>query len=805
MKALTLNCRAQRSNFRASSIRWPGVYKATTCSNSGSKVTRDPVFIMFPNMLMFASHSSSSGRTLSVQPATSAGRSYSPFRHAGRQRVLAFGLALAFVGAGLAAVAAPAPKPNIVVMLSDDMGFSDLGCYGSEIHTPNLDHLAAEGLRFTQFYNTARCCPTRASLLTGLYPHQAGVGHMIEDRGLEGYQGELNTNCVTIAEVLKPAGYRTYAVGKWHVAHNTQPDGAKYDWPLQRGFDHYYGTIHGAGSYWDPSSLVHDNQMLTAVTDPDYHPAKFYYTDAISDHAVRFIANHARDHGREPFFMYVAYTAAHWPLHAKEADIARYHGVYKDGYEPVRKARFAREKELGLIDPQWELSPQAGDWDTVTNKAWEARCMEVYAAQVDCMDQGIGRIVAALKQTGQLDNTLLLFLQDNGGCAEPTGRSGAKARADHPSLPPLAPDFLQQGSQPKQTRDGWPVLTGPLVMPGPADTFIAYGRSWANVSDTPFREYKHWVHEGGIATPLIVHWPAVVHASGALRRQPGHLVDIMATCLDVAGAHYPAEFKGARIPPPEGKSLRPAFEDQPIVREALFWEHEGNRAVRVGDWKLVAKGPAGQWELYNMAADRTELHDLAADQPARVRELAAQWEAYARRAKVLPWIWKPQYGQTTNHSAPAATRFLLKPDTNLEGDDRPDLIKHGFTLTVEVAKPGRNGVLVAQGGGTRGWSLVFKEGTLAFCLRKDKRLETVTAQAPALATAKTIRLVFGRDGAVKLFAGDLEVGAGKTSGPLGLEPGEGLQVGRDLGVAVGDYASPFSFDGDIASAVLVLE
>ena len=715
-------------------------------------------------------------------------------------------LLVALLGCGAVSRGAPVPaRPNIVVILSDDMGFSDIGCYGSEIHTPNLDHLAAEGLRFTQFYNTARCCPTRASILTGLYPHQAGVGHMVEDNGLEGYQGELNGRCVTIAEALKPAGYRTYAVGKWHVARNTKPDGPKHDWPLQRGFDRYYGTIHGAGSYWDPSSLVHDNTMMTAGTDPDYRPATFYYTDAISDHAARFIGDHAREHAQEPFFLYVAYTAAHWPLHAKESDIARYRGRYDGGYEPIRKARFQREKELGLIDPKWELSPQAGDWDTVTNRDWEARCMEVYAAQVDSMDQGIGRIVAALAESGQLTNTLLFFLQDNGGCAEATGRSGNTPRADKPTLPPLAPDFFQQGSQPRQTRDGWPVLTGPPVMPGPADTFIAYGRSWANVSNTPFREYKHWVHEGGIATPLIVHWPAAIKAQGVLRHQPGHLVDIMATCIDVAGATYPAQFKGVSITPMEGRSLRPAFENQRIERQALFWEHEGNRAVRAGDWKLVAKGPAGKWELYNMAADRTELHDLAAQEPERVRDLTAQWEAYARRAKVLPWIWKPPYGEKVSTTAGAPGKFRLQPGDDLQGARRPEVVGRGLDLSVELSTPARNGVLVAQGGGAQGWSLAFKDGALIFSLRKDRQLETVQSNDPALASAKSLRAVLGLDGSVRLLAGEREVATGKTSGPLTSQPKEGLQVGRDLGVAVGDYPVPFAFEGQIQSAVLVVE
>ncbi len=546
----------------------------------------------------------------------------------------------------LAALALAAEaRPNVVVILSDDMGFSDVGCYGGEIATPNLDALAAGGLRFTQAYNTARCCPTRASLLTGLYPHQAGVGHMMNDRGAKfpGYRGDLNGSCRTIAEVLKPAGYRSYAVGKWHVTRHAGKDGPKHNWPLSRGFDRYYGTIHGAGSFFDPSSLVRDATMISPFADPEYRPETYYYTDAISDHAARYIADHAKDHAGKPFFLYVAYTAAHWPMHALPKDIAKYKGKYDAGYAPVRKARFEKAARLGLIDPKQGMSPQAGDWDKVADRKWEAACMEVYAAMVDRMDQGIGRIVAGLKRAGQLDNTLILYLQDNGGCAEAMGRSGNKAhpnieRPGKPTLPPLKPtDLINAGSVPDQTRDGYPVRMGPKVMPGAADTYVAYGRAWANVSNTPFREYKHWVHEGGISTPLIAHWPAGIKGKGALRKQPAHLIDIAATCVDLAGAKYPE-----KATPLEGRSLVPAFADRPLERD-LFWEHEGNRAVRSGDWKLVARGPGARWELYNIAADRTESSDLAAKHPGRVKGLARKWEAWADRAKVLPWVWTPEY------------------------------------------------------------------------------------------------------------------------------------------------------------------
>jgi arylsulfatase len=546
--------------------------------------------------------------------------------------------------------AEPAKKPNIIVILGDDMGFSDLGCYGGELNTPNLDKLAGNGLRFTHFYNTARCCPTRASLLTGLYPHQAGVGHMMEDKGKDAYRGDLSPRCVTIAEALKPTGYRCYMTGKWHVTRFTAPNGPKHNWPLQRGFDRFYGTITGAGSFYDPGTLTRDNTAISPFADPEYKPESFYYTDAIADQASRYIKEHGKDHGDKPFFLYVAFTAAHWPMHAPEKDIARYKGKYEGGYAAIRKARLEKSRKLGVIDGKWEMSPQDEDWDKVADKAWEARCMEVYAAMVDRLDQGVGRIVSSLEAGGQLDNTLIFFLQDNGACAETTGRVApktqtSKERGEKPTLPIIKSEALSGEVIPKQTRDGWPVRMGPGVMPGPADTYIAYGRGWANVSNTPFREYKHWVHEGGIGTPLIAHWPAGLKAKGELRKQPGHLIDLMATCLDVAAAKYPADRKGEKLPAPEGRSLVPAFENRNIEREAIHWEHEGNRAMRVGDWKLVAKGPAAPWELYNLAYDRTEQHNLAAKEPDRVKTMVKQWETWANRAGVLPWIWKPAYGE----------------------------------------------------------------------------------------------------------------------------------------------------------------
>ena len=515
--------------------------------------------------------------------------------------------------------------PNILLVMNDDMGYSDIGCYGGEVRTPNLDRLAAHGIRFTQFYNTARCCPTRASILTGLHPHQVGVGWMtMMDLDEDGYRGDLNDTCVTIGEALKGAGYATCMSGKWHVSRHVAPDGPRHSWPCQRGFDRYFGILGGASNYWQPRTLTRDNDPVDMAS----LPGDFFLTDAISDQAADYIREHAATHGDAPFFLYTAYTAPHWPLHAHEDDIRRYRGRFAAGWDRLREERLQRMRAMGILDASWPLTerdPTQPPWDETPDQAWQQRRMEVYAAQIDRMDQGIGRIVAALEETDRIDNTLILFLADNGACAE---EFAAEVR-------PLPPTYAAGTTH---TRDGRTVLRGndPTVMPGPEDTYQSYGVPWANLSNTPFREYKHWVHEGGIATPLIAHWPSVIDDGGALRHHPGQLTDIMATCLDVAGADYPTRFNGHDIAPLEGTSLAPIFHDQPNHKDALIWEHEGNKAVRRGPWKLVCKYP-GEWELYDIVANRTETHDLAERHPEIVGELGAIHDAWAERCGVKSW------------------------------------------------------------------------------------------------------------------------------------------------------------------------
>jgi arylsulfatase A-like enzyme len=518
----------------------------------------------------------------------------------------------------------PRSRPNVVLILADDMGFSDLGCFGSEIQTPNLDRLAQNGARFTQAYNCARCCPSRAALLTGIYPHEAGVGHMVDDLGIASYQGFLNDRCVTLAEALREGGYRTYMSGKWHVGgqYDTEPESwnlghPRRPRPLDRGFERYFGTLAGAGSYFDPHTLMRDNEPIAIETDD------FYYTDVIADEAVQMIRAHQGE--ARPFFLYTAFTAPHWPLHALPEDIARYVGKYRQGWDAVRTARHESLKGMGIIDTKWEITPrdeQAPPWSDVSLKDWEDLRMAVYAAQIDRLDQGVGRIMAELERQGIADNTLVIFLSDNGGCAEFLAEDGTR----------------RNRSAKRVTRDGRPMKIGnvPGREPGPDDTYMSYDLPWANASNTPFRLYKHWVHEGGIGTPMIVHWPAVIQP-GRLVHEPCHFVDIMPTLLDAAGVKYPGTYQGRPIIPLRGESLLPAFRADGWTRQTtIYWEHEGNRAVRQGQWKLVSKHP-GPWELYDMTNDRTELNDLSDRYREVAQKLARQHAEWAELSGVVPW------------------------------------------------------------------------------------------------------------------------------------------------------------------------
>lgn len=499
-------------------------------------------------------------------------------------------------------------QPNIIIILADDMGYSDIGCFGSEIQTPNLNALAKSGLVMTQFYNASRCCPTRASLLTGLYQHQAGVGDMVNTRKQPAYQGYLNNNCVTIAEALKAGGYNTYMAGKWHVG--TAPD----HWPVKRGFDHYFGLIDGASSYFDPTMPYRPNQHLTlALDDKSVQPGpNFYSTDAYAGYAVKFIEENKQS--GKPFFLYMAFTSPHWPLHALPGDIAKYKGKYLKGWDQMRAARLKRMKELGILPQNAQLSPRDShvpEWESLSEdekKDWDDK-MSVYAAMVDRMDQNIGKIRQKLKELGEDQNTVIMFLSDNGASSESIKGNG------------FTPEVLAASKKPSSD----------------PTSFTAYSFNGANVSNTPFRLFKHWEYEGGTATPFIVNYPAVIKAQ-KFNRQPAHIIDLMSTCLDLAGVSYPKTYNGNPIIPTEGISLVPVIKGHTWKgHNALFFEHEGNRAVRQDEWKLVSQYPENKWQLYNINTDRSELNDLSAKYPERVRAMEQLYLAWAKHAGVIPF------------------------------------------------------------------------------------------------------------------------------------------------------------------------
>jgi arylsulfatase len=496
--------------------------------------------------------------------------------------------------------AEPARRPNIVVILADDLGFSDLGCYGGEIRTPNLDALAAGGLRFTQFYNTARCWPTRAALLTGYYAQQ--VRRDTVPGVPSGGSGVRPAWARLLPELLKTLGYRSYHSGKWHI------DGM----PVASGFDRSY-LLQDQGRFFSPREHFEDDQKLPPV-EPD---SGYYATIAIADHALKCLRKHADQHADRPFFSYVAFTAPHFPLQALPEDIDRYRDRYLKGWENVRRERYERMMKLGIVDcpmsaveravgPPYDFPaalkalgpgevnrPLAWDDLTVQRRQFQATKMAIHAAMVDRLDREVGRLLEQLRSMGAIDDTIVLFLSDNGASAEIMVRDDGH----DPSAPP-----------------------------GSAATHLCLGPGWSTVANTPLRRHKTWVHEGGISTPLIVHWPNGLRARGELRRNPGHVIDLVPTVLEICGIRRPDTWLGKPVPLPPGKSLLPALADGSVTRDFLWWLHEGNRAIRVGDWKLVAAGEGGPWELYDLRADRGESHDLASEHPDRVGELAALWQ-----------------------------------------------------------------------------------------------------------------------------------------------------------------------------------
>lgn len=506
-------------------------------------------------------------------------------------------------------------RPDVVLIVADDLGFSDLGCYGGELRTPNIDSLARTGVRLSQFYNTARCSPSRASLLTGKHPHQTGIGVLTRPDGPEGYAGNLSSEHPTIAELLRSAGWRTWLSGKWHLSADVdEPNGS---WPTQRGFGRFFGTLAGCSSYFDPQTLTRGDEPADDAIDPN-----FYYTEAISNEACQWIDELESEKSDDPFFLYIAYTAPHWPLHAKSEDIESYKGAFKDGWDVLRQRRLDRLVDEGILTSgtsMTERDPRQQPWDEVSEKDWEQLRMEVYAAQVEAMDRGVGQVIDRLRRAGRFDNTIILFLSDNGASAEdlPIGDADNFRLKDRSLL--------------AGTRDGKDVELGNTleVKPGPEDTYSSYGVPWANLSNTPFRLYKRWMHEGGISTPLIVHWPEGKLAEGAISHTASQLVDVLPTLLEAIGVD-PTESD------PEGSSFLDALRGGSSDDRTLYWEHIGNAAIRRGQWKLVREHP-GPWELYDIINDRTELHDLSAQHPDVTGTLAEAWQQWADRVGVISW------------------------------------------------------------------------------------------------------------------------------------------------------------------------
>ncbi|MBB5644934.1 arylsulfatase [Pedobacter cryoconitis] len=495
-------------------------------------------------------------------------------------------------------------KPNIVVILADDLGFSDIGAFGSEIHTPVLDKLAKQGLVMSQFYNAARCCPSRAALLTGLYPHQAGVGDMVQNKGSEAYQGFLNSNCATMGELLKTGGYNTIVSGKWHVG--LVPSA----WAVNRGFDKSFTLQNNGSSYFNSQPLYNDGRVVTFLLngqEVQRQDTSLYLTQAITNFALKSL-DEIKDQPN-PFLLYVAYNAPHWPIQALPEDIAKYKGKYLNGWDELRLRRYKKLQALGIIKKEWVLSPRFENvkaWSSLSEpekELWDTR-MAIYAAMIDRMDAGIGQILDKIKELKKDKNTLVVFLSDNGGSADEV--------------------------------KNWDYVTQKNGVPGSVNSIDSYEAPWGNASNTPFRLFKKNTHEGGISSPFIAYYPGLIEA-GSSSDLPAHFIDLLPTLLELSGIEYPETFKGNPLTKLEGRSLLDVFKGKKTGRnDAFYWEHEGSRAIRDGDWKLVAELNA-PWELYNLKTDRTEVYDLATKYPDRVKQMEKKYQIWAAKVGVRDW------------------------------------------------------------------------------------------------------------------------------------------------------------------------
>ncbi len=684
-----------------------------------------------------------------------------------------FAIILLALAATVQAQGAPerAKRPNVIVILADDLGFSDLGCYGGEIQTPNLDRLAQGGVRFSAFYTSARCCPSRASLMTGLHPHQAGVGSFATAEPEAGfgpaYVGHLLPTCVTLAEILGDAGYSTWMVGKWHMG---------VPGPIDRGFQNYFGFrdfLAHSEDQWTPDKYV----RLPADREPEHEiqPGAFYATDVFTEYALEFL-NQARAQDR-PYFLYLAESAPHFPLQAPREDVDRHMATYRRGWDVLRAERFARQKALGLFPADAALPPRSMvpvDRDDVANgfpgqpnPAWDslpedrredlARRMATFAAMVEHVDAGVGRILEDLRKHDDLDDTLIFFLSDNGACYEwgPFGFDG-------------------------RSRDGRTTLHvgAELERMGQPGTHHAYGSGWANLCNTPLNMYKHFCHEGGIADPLIVHWPDRIKAAGAWRSDPSHLMDVVPTVLEAAGAAYPKTRDERAVTPVEGVSLLPAIDGELLPERALPFEHQDARGLRRGRWKITwgKRQPAEPtWELYDLRNDRSERRNLAAEKPDLVKELAGEWESWARRVGCKPFA---------------------KPDASADGASRsPRIDGRPLKIAATVRADAPHGVVVAQGGRQHGYALHFIQGRPAFDVRIDGRVTRLIAPDAVRGDVALSASLDVEKMSLSVNGGEPLVGP--SPGLIPVQPLDAMDVGFDSRTAAGDYEPPNPFNGEI--------
>lgn len=701
-----------------------------------------------------------------------------------RAKVSLFLIAL-FAGVFIAFSDVSRNRPNIILILADDLGWSDIGCYGGEIRTPNIDSLAANGLRFTQFYNSARCCPTRASLLTGLYPHKAGVGGMNNYRGPDypAYRGTIQSNTVTIAEVLKQVGYKTYMVGKWHL-HN-QADIK----PTDRGFDEFYGMLGGYNTFWEENPyytrLPANRPKRHYTSAKDGKIGTFYSTDVFADYAVDFVNDAVKE--KKPFFLYLAFNAPHFPLHAYPEDVAKYEKMYFDkGWDKIREERLERQKQIGIVPRDLKLpprsvvppklhsrpSPYAGkenpEWNTLPEERRRdlARRMAVYAAMVDRMDAAIGKVISELKKLNQYENTVFIFLSDNGACWEwdPYGFDGSSSPNN----------VLHTGEDLKNV--------------GLPSSYISYGSAWANACNTPFRLYKHFCYEGGIRTPFIVCWESGIKTAGELRNQVGHVIDIMPTLAEIAGARYPTEFNGIKIQPMDGISLVPSFNNEPLKRSSpLFFEHEGSRAIIEGNWKLVSL-TADLWELYNLKTDPVEMKNLAEKMPLKVKALANRWYDWAQKCHV------DLYGYELVMETPKIAHKPLEIQLKVT---LPDRVKG------DGEKNSPSGVLISHGGNRNGYAVWLDNGKVVFGVRISGKLFTISSDFPEKPTFR-VNAKLEKEGQMKLLIDGRERASGKASGLIPEQPVDELCLGRDTQSAVGDYRPPFRFSGRVEDFKIIV-